>query len=325
MSVEGVSVRVKPCPPAWRTEFPIVQYCQMYCQTRLSGPLALSKSRVRLLGSGGIDFSPVLRQESNSRLAQCKWGVVLSQKSIDSRSYNALELVKTILKIRNTAGLGTVHQSSATVSLEEDDLIGNLVVVEQHASHVLSQEEPRVAVPEKTHMMVRWAVEVDVDEYPFMPSDLNEMFLKEYLLNLEKTRPDVSQILMQCMIFGGNPQGDLEDGWVIERYQRRKPSTEGTRPGFVSRTKPIFRPSMVSGMSRSDPHKFPMTQGETMVSNPDDLRMNHYWGARLTDFKPDTPAVLALLVPDNSVQPIATKLKSRTALTRKAVALSRFS
>ncbi|KAL3696902.1 hypothetical protein R1sor_010978 [Riccia sorocarpa] len=156
---------------------------------------------------------------------------------------------------------------------------------------------------------MKWAVEDDIDEYPFMPSKLNEFFLREYIVYIERSRPDVTQILMPCMMFGGNPEGELEDGWVIERYQRRKRSTEGSRPGFMSRTKPIFRPSMVTGMSI---HDFPMKEGETMVTNPEDLRMNHYWGARFTEFKADTPALISLLVPDKSIQPIATKLKART-------------
>ncbi|BBN03175.1 hypothetical protein MPTK1_2g21390 [Marchantia polymorpha subsp. ruderalis] len=319
----------------------------------------------------------------------------------------------------------SLHGESAIISLEEDDIIGNLVL--EHASNVLSQqEEPRVVLAQRTdrpadrsfflaavifnrvfkedlfkitayeckqwieymvfsgvehifwydtahsdqesqeayltdyvnrgiltyhrfhHMFpgnvesgyhfeqdhsyehflsthsskVKWVVEMDVDEYPFMPTELNSMFLKEYVLNLESSRPDVSQVLLPCMIFGGNPEGDLDNGWVIERYQRRKRLTEGSRPGFVSRTKPIFQPKLAKGVSSFDPHQFPMKEGETMVTRPEVLRMNHYWGPRLTDFKPDTPAVIALLVPDDSIQPIATLLKSRSGLTSKATALS---
>ncbi|CAM6090241.1 unnamed protein product [Calypogeia fissa] len=168
---------------------------------------------------------------------------------------------------------------------------------------------------------VAWVVEMDVDEYPFMLSDLNKLFLRRYVEYQAKARPDVSQILMPCMIFGGNPKGDLENGWVIERYQRRKRVTEGVRAGFASRTKPIFQPKHAKGVGFLDPHQFPMASGDTLIADPEKLRMNHYWGPRLTDFGPDTSAVLSLLVPDDSAQPIATELKERTGLADKKACL----
>ncbi|KAJ7531611.1 hypothetical protein O6H91_14G050900 [Diphasiastrum complanatum] len=157
-----------------------------------------------------------------------------------------------------------------------------------------------------------WALEMDVDEYPFMPSDLQPSFVRRYLLKLEEVRPTVSQVLLQCMIFAGKPQGDPEQDWVIERYQRRKHQTEGKVPGS-SRQKPIFRPSMSSGRVVSfKPHIFSMKQGETSVAPADEVRMNHYWGARVTNFGPDTVEILNVLEVDNSIQPIATRLRKHS-------------
>ncbi|CAM6096342.1 unnamed protein product [Calypogeia fissa] len=165
-----------------------------------------------------------------------------------------------------------------------------------------------------------WVVEMDVDEYPFMVSDSNKLFLRRYVEYLAEVRPDVSQSLMPCMIFGGNPIGDLENGWVIERYQRRIRVTEG-EAGSTPRTKPIFQPKKVSGVGFNDPHRFPMKGGETVVEVAAKLRMNHYWGPRLSNFEPDTAFVLAQLVPDATAQPIATALKASTGLTDKRACL----
>lgn len=166
-----------------------------------------------------------------------------------------------------------------------------------------------------------WVVEMDIDEYPFMLGDTKNAFLRRYVEYLAMSRPDVTQILMPCMIFGGNPKGDVENGWVIERYQRRKRTTEGARAGFAARTKPIFQPKHTRGVGFLDPHQFPMMSGDTLIAEPQNLRMNHYWGPRLSDFRPDTAAVLALLVADPSAQAIATELKASTGLTNKTACL----
>ncbi|EFJ15595.1 hypothetical protein SELMODRAFT_422639 [Selaginella moellendorffii] len=151
-----------------------------------------------------------------------------------------------------------------------------------------------------------WAIEMDVDEYPFSPTDTNPGFLARFLRRTGTS--EVSQILLQCMLFMGNPMGD-PGNWVIERYQRRKRESEGTIPGFHSRQKPIFRPALTEGVTTFDPHKFVMRIGATIVAEEKEMRMNHYWGPRLTDFGPDTPEAVAMLVEDSGIQPIASYLK----------------
>eukprot|EP00249_Psilotum_nudum_P015342 c25274_g1_i1 orf=163-1443(+) len=163
----------------------------------------------------------------------------------------------------------------------------------------------------------KWALQMDVDEYPFSSSDAKSCFLYRRLQHYESTYPNLTQILLQCMIFGGNPQGNLENGWVIERYQRRQRRTVGNVPGSNGRTKPIYQPNFTSGATPFDPHMFRMNGGETVVAESEVIRMNHYWGARLTDFGPDTAAVLEMLVPDTSMQPIASELKQATELVRQ--------
>ena len=190
-------------------------------------------------------------------------------------------------------------------------------------------------------------VELDVDEYPFSPRDPTSCFLQrlvwDYELQnrlhelLEKKAgienrnasklelPIITQILMNCMFFLGNPNPSPDEeaqapshgeAWVIEKYQRRKRDSEGTH-----RRKPIFRASLVASVQEWDPHYLRMARGgTTIVADEMRLRMNHYWGARATNFGPDTPELLSSLVPDTSVNAILSHLKAYTGLRSSSIA-----
>ncbi|KAH7279321.1 hypothetical protein KP509_37G014600 [Ceratopteris richardii] len=171
----------------------------------------------------------------------------------------------------------------------------------------------------------RWVVQVDVDEYPFSPSDRSSCFLSSLISDYEMNSPNVTQILMQCMIFAGNPGGDIQNGWLIEKYQRRKYETEGVAKGHQSRQKPIYRADLCKGILKHDPHGVWMKEGITVVANEDRIRLNHYWGARETGFRKDTIESTAMLVSDVSIQRIASKIKKATGLvSRKSDAIGAF-
>ncbi|KAI5075797.1 hypothetical protein GOP47_0009873, partial [Adiantum capillus-veneris] len=163
----------------------------------------------------------------------------------------------------------------------------------------------------------KWVVQIDVDEYPFSSADQSSCFLHRLIREYEVRSPDTSQILLQCMIFAGNPRGDLVNGWVIERYQRRKYETEGVEKGYQSRQKPIYRADLCKGIVSENPHGVWMGEGKTVVASDERIRMNHYWGARESGFKPDTRESTAMLVSDSSIQPIASIIKKVTGLVKK--------
>lgn len=173
---------------------------------------------------------------------------------------------------------------------------------------------------------VVWTVDVDVDEYPFMPSDTKRSFLRRFVENFEKSNPDVTQILMPNLFFVGEPKGDLENGWVIERYQRRKLIAETSGIGSRARQKLIFQLKHTkNGSFLFTPHEFAMAFGDTRATELKTLRINHYWGPRVSNFQPDTAEVLNLVVPDSSAQAIAAELKASTGLTNKAACLQEHS
>ena len=127
----------------------------------------------------------------------------------------------------------------------------------------------------------------------------------------------MTQILLQCMFFAGNPNGDLTHGWVIEKYQRRKYETEGLVKGYESRQKPIYRADLCKGIIKENPHIIRMEDGNTIVADDVKIRLNHYWGARELGFTPDTIESDSMLVNDNSIQYIASHIKQETGLRKR--------
>eukprot|EP00250_Pteridium_aquilinum_P024428 c29063_g1_i1 orf=106-1176(+) len=163
----------------------------------------------------------------------------------------------------------------------------------------------------------KWVIQIDVDEYPFSTIDHDSCFLQRLVREYEVRSPNVTQVLLQCMIFAGNPQGDLVNGWVVERYQRRKYETEGVEKGYQSRQKPIYRADLCKGILMDNPHVVWMEDGKTVVASEERIRVNHYWGARETGFQQDTVESIGMLVPDSSIQPTASRIKQATGLITK--------
>eukprot|EP00850_Spirogloea_muscicola_P017070 SM000143S00735 [mRNA] locus=s143:123643:126016:- [translate_table: standard] len=154
----------------------------------------------------------------------------------------------------------------------------------------------------------KWLLIVDVDEYVFTPGDLQPGFLSRYVKTYSQEHPDVSQLLLQCFLFLGNPRKPVSD-FLIERYQRRKGRSEGVALGGNSKMKAIIRPKDVFRIYPSEPHFFKMARGKTVAQPSAAIRLNHYWGARLTNFGPDTYDVLEQIQTDDSIQPIVDNLK----------------
>ncbi|MCO5571512.1 hypothetical protein L7F22_025254 [Adiantum nelumboides] len=126
----------------------------------------------------------------------------------------------------------------------------------------------------------RWVVQIDVDEYPFSSVDRNSCFLQRLIREYEVRSRGTSQILLQCMIFAGNPQFDLVNGWVIERYQRRKYETEGVKKGYQSRQKPIYRADLCKGIMSENPHGVWMGEGITVVASEERIRVRTITGVQ---------------------------------------------
>ena len=151
----------------------------------------------------------------------------------------------------------------------------------------------------------RWQAAIDIDEYPFSPKDQSPGFLSRYMKQYEKTHPGVSELSMQNFLFLGKP---LNKELMIERVMRRTPQQSNIL------SKPIYKPCNIGSVSI---HHNSIRTGHTANAPVGELRMNHYWGARLQNWGDDTKEILKLTIPDNSMEPIIRSFKQCETLVRR--------
>lgn len=141
-----------------------------------------------------------------------------------------------------------------------------------------------------------WQAAIDIDEYPFSLKDTTPGFLYRYVKDFSDYHPQVSEITMHNYLYLGKP---LEKELMIERLFRR------THQPANPLVKPIYKPSDV----HAQVHHNSLRKGRSMNAPSTELRMNHYWGARLQNWGEDTPEVLARTEPDYSIKPIIRAFK----------------
>lgn len=146
-----------------------------------------------------------------------------------------------------------------------------------------------------------WQAAIDIDEYPFSPTDQKPLFAQRAVARYSKQAPDASELTMQNYLFLGKPLNASKHPLLIDRIWRR---THGPANPLV---KPIYRPSHVS---RATVHHNALSRGSSRNFPADHLRLNHYWGARLQNWGEDTPEIIAKTQPDNLMKPIITTLQN---------------
>ena len=119
-----------------------------------------------------------------------------------------------------------------------------------------------------------WQMAVDMDEYPHVLTDISQGFLIRFLKHFNSS---ISEVAMPNFLMLG--QGDRSKSLVIERITRLKPEKANKLD------KAIYRPSKVS---RAAMHHNVISEGKAIQANIMDIRVLHYWGARLQRWKPDT-------------------------------------
>lgn len=150
----------------------------------------------------------------------------------------------------------------------------------------------------------QWQAAIDIDEYPFSPADISPGFLHRYMKDFSIFHKGISEVTMQNFLYLGKP---LEKELMIERLLRRTPKPANPL------VKPIYRPKDV----RASVHHNALMRGRSMNAPVKELRMNHYWGARLQDWGDDTEEILARTVPDDSMRPIINAFKKCETQVRR--------
>eukprot|EP00117_Sycon_ciliatum_P038422 scpid31129/ scgid28554/ len=183
-----------------------------------------------------------------------------------------------------------------------------------------------------------WQIAIDIDEYPFSPIDTKPGFLARYVAKLKNSAPREYYSRQAIYLSKSDDDEDnsryktlrekevysqlhvsLKDATILEvtmgnylhlgaphphterhlfgRYWRR----DGLRSNDL--VKPIYRCNP-QAVSASIHHNFLSVPGLSVPANNSVLRMNHYWGARVQDWGPDTPKSLSRTIKDAAMKPI---------------------
>ena len=142
-----------------------------------------------------------------------------------------------------------------------------------------------------------WQAAIDIDEYPFSPSDTEPGFLYRFVKRFSEQHSEVSEITMKNYLFLGEKG---KDELLIERLWRH---THGPSNPLV---KPIYKPSAIKKVQI---HHNKLRSGRSRESPQIEMRMNHYWGARLQNWGPDTKESLVITEEDRGMEPIVAVFK----------------
>ena len=153
---------------------------------------------------------------------------------------------------------------------------------------------------------VQWTAAIDIDEYPFSPMDTRPGFLFRYVKHYSEYHTNVVEISMQNFLFLGKP---LERELLIDRLWRR------THKPANPLVKPIYQPKKV----RAQVHHNLITNGRSQNAPYDELRMNHYWGARLQEWGEDTPDIIEKTRVDEGMKPVVEAFKKCELYTRSYI------
>ena len=146
-----------------------------------------------------------------------------------------------------------------------------------------------------------WQAAIDIDEYPFSPTDQQPLFAQRAVARVSESIPHASELTMQNFLFLGKPLDESKHPLLIDRIWRR---THGPANPLV---KPIYKPGHVS---RATVHHNALARGMSTNFPVDHLRLNHYWGARLQNWGEDTPEIIAKTQPDHLMEPIVKTLQN---------------
>ena len=137
-----------------------------------------------------------------------------------------------------------------------------------------------------------WQLAMDIDEYPVVRADSAPAFLLRLIGRLAAAGSGVAELSFPNYIYLGAPTNAT---WLAERVSRRD-------EGGSSLHKPLYDARFVSkAQVHHNSFAGHTVAGRNVVSfdiPASTARMQHYWGARLQNWGPDTPQTLAATRPD---------------------------
>jgi hypothetical protein len=150
--------------------------------------------------------------------------------------------------------------------------------------------------------VARWQIAIDIDEYPFAPNDIDELFLRRAVEKIGSRTPKLAEISMQNYLVVGTSDVVPPPKWLLRRHPRI-----GLKHAN-NLVKPIYKPKKVQSARL---HNNLLARGGVRVIAPiRELFMAHVWGQRLDDFSDVTSTeVFKSTRVFTEVQPLLNKLE----------------
>lgn len=136
-----------------------------------------------------------------------------------------------------------------------------------------------------------WHIAFDMDEIPFAPEDQEAGYLRRILKEHATRDPSVSEWSFKNYIFVGHPS---TTGPLYTRYVRRNNGPHNAL------NKPIYKPQCIKAAF----HHNHLTCGTSKEFNASKMRMNHYWGGRLSNWGELSQSLMESTIEDTSILPM---------------------
>ena len=140
-----------------------------------------------------------------------------------------------------------------------------------------------------------WQIAFDMDEIPFAPEDQEAGYLRRVLQEHALQNPGVSEWSFKNYIFVGAPS---TKGPLFKRYVRRN---DGPHNNL---NKPIYKPQCIKALF----HHNRLTCGTSKEFDASKMRMNHYWGGRLSDWGELSQSQMENTIEDTSILPMMNEI-----------------
>lgn len=123
----------------------------------------------------------------------------------------------------------------------------------------------------------KYEIQIDIDEYPFMPNDHAPNFLRRYAFRSlqQQQQQGVDQMLLRTWFFGG-PAPETNHTWRAMRYLHKQQS-----PIKNGREKPLYAIGGNKKITSMAVHRANGRNLITQTADPNTIYLKHYWCERL--------------------------------------------
>lgn len=171
-----------------------------------------------------------------------------------------------------------------------------------------SSHMDRVEIPARSHCLQYyghefiWMTHLDMDEYPFAENDTRPGFLQRFVeAKTALDPPDHTEYTLENFLMLGYRNSDSPYSMLIRDITRR------TKEPANFLVKPIVRRDAIQIPTV---HHNTLQRGISINVPPSELRMNHFWGARLQNWSEEIPREwMDKTIEDVSMLPIAQQIE----------------